>query len=559
MKNVPEEKDRTPLILTAHTRLGHGSLESVFSELWSQHFFWDTMRTDISKTLGSCLQCLRFNVPRMGYHPARHVTAATPWSFVELDLITMRPSARGHHYVLTIACAGSAFVVLAPLEHKGGLDVARAIYPIFSMLGPPATVQSDGGSEFTNAIIAKYFELAGVNLRFSAPYHPQSNGLVERAVGTVRNAILKLLEGKVDNWDLALPSVQFALNSRVSPRLKSAPFSLMFARASYPFLSQPLSEGSLLTNEEWEDRSILHNNQVLSIVYPAIFQRYVDAKIKGERKHRQPPTPILPNGTEVMVRNFEKNNKWDPKMAGPYRVISYDFKKNSYQLVDEAFNLYPHAVHIEDMRAIAPASHRDPSGQESYEVEYILDSKKIGGSYHYLVKWVGFPTHESTWEPFANLQNAYDSVRKYWVNKPTDNWGNMAHTLEDEVLDVGPDLDSDHIQLEHPNSNPIPNSMPIINPTQRQEEIVSPKSGALVEPAPRSQRELQEATVVRRRSKRAAAIPPQMREESLSRQRKDISPHPQTRQSSREAARSLAEIPYFTGRRARISSEVREK
>ena len=40
-----------------------------------------------------------------------------------------------------------------------------------------------------------------------------------------------------------------------------------------------------------------------------------------------------------------------------------------------------------------------------YEVEVILDVKKVGQGVRYLVKWLGYPMEENTWEPCQNLTN----------------------------------------------------------------------------------------------------------------------------------------------------------
>jgi len=54
-------------------------------------------------------------------------------------------------------------------------------------------------------------------------------------------------------------------------------------------------------------------------------------------------------------------------------------------------------------------------GEEEYEVEEVLDSRRRRGRLEYLVKWKGYDnTEESmTWEPVANLKNSKDLVIKY--------------------------------------------------------------------------------------------------------------------------------------------------
>ena len=42
-------------------------------------------------------------------------------------------------------------------------------------------------------------------------------------------------------------------------------------------------------------------------------------------------------------------------------------------------------------------------GEEVFEVEQILDSKKIGCQIHYLIKWHHYNHSDNTWEPASNL------------------------------------------------------------------------------------------------------------------------------------------------------------
>ena len=42
-------------------------------------------------------------------------------------------------------------------------------------------------------------------------------------------------------------------------------------------------------------------------------------------------------------------------------------------------------------------------GEEVFEVEHILDSKKVGHSVQYLIKWHHYDHMDNTWEPAANM------------------------------------------------------------------------------------------------------------------------------------------------------------
>ena len=50
---------------------------------------------------------------------------------------------------------------------------------------------------------------------------------------------------------------------------------------------------------------------------------------------------------------------------------------------------------------------------DEYEVEEIRDLQKIGRQWKYLVKWLGWPESQNTWEPKENLTNCKSQVREY--------------------------------------------------------------------------------------------------------------------------------------------------
>ena len=53
-----------------------------------------------------------------------------------------------------------------------------------------------------------------------------------------------------------------------------------------------------------------------------------------------------------------------------------------------------------------------------YEVEVILDVKKVGQGVKYLVKWLGYPVEENTWEPWWNLTNVALLLQDFFLQHP---------------------------------------------------------------------------------------------------------------------------------------------
>ena len=52
-------------------------------------------------------------------------------------------------------------------------------------------------------------------------------------------------------------------------------------------------------------------------------------------------------------------------------------------------------------------------GKEEWEVEKILNKRKVRGKDKFLVRWKEFMAEEDTWESRENLQNAGDLLREF--------------------------------------------------------------------------------------------------------------------------------------------------
>jgi hypothetical protein len=59
-----------------------------------------------------------------------------------------------------------------------------------------------------------------------------------------------------------------------------------------------------------------------------------------------------------------------------------------------------------------------PEGEEEYEVEKILNSRKVGRQLQYLIHWKGYGPEEDTWQPKADVANAPKLVRRFHQQHP---------------------------------------------------------------------------------------------------------------------------------------------
>jgi len=60
-------------------------------------------------------------------------------------------------------------------------------------------------------------------------------------------------------------------------------------------------------------------------------------------------------------------------------------------------------------------------GEEEWEVEKILNRRKVQGKDKYLVRWKGFTAEGDTWESQENLRNTRDLLREFEEEYRRDN------------------------------------------------------------------------------------------------------------------------------------------
>jgi transposase InsO family protein len=91
----------------------------------------------------------------------------------------------------------------------------------------------------------------GIKQLFASPYHPQTNGLVERTNKTLADTITKISRETNKNWDQCIAEALFAIRTTYQSTTKQTLFYLTYGReARIPIDSQYLD---LETSQDtWE-------------------------------------------------------------------------------------------------------------------------------------------------------------------------------------------------------------------------------------------------------------------------------------------------------------------
>ena len=101
---------------------------------------------------------------------------------------------------------------------------------MFCHFGLPEQLHSDMVAQFESRVVKEMCSMLNISKTHTTPYHPQSDGLVERANRTIQNMLTTATNTQAGNWESCLPKVCLAYNTSKHMSTGYTPFYLMFGR-----------------------------------------------------------------------------------------------------------------------------------------------------------------------------------------------------------------------------------------------------------------------------------------------------------------------------------------
>ena len=182
------------------------------------HYYWPGMSVDVNVFCKQCSTCAQSkDPPRKPKAPLGTIRAGAPFSVVAMDIMGPFPvTSLGHKYILVVGDYFSKWLELIPLSNMTAECVAsRLVEIVVSRFGVPHVLHTDQGANFESRLMASLCKSLGIHKTRTTPYHPQSDGLIERANKTIQIALRSYVERDQSSWDKWLPMVQLAYNCSV--------------------------------------------------------------------------------------------------------------------------------------------------------------------------------------------------------------------------------------------------------------------------------------------------------------------------------------------------------
>lgn len=172
------------------------------------------------------------------------------------------------NYILTAVDVFSRFIFVRALTNKTAKNVAIALKQLFGEHGYPEIIQCDNGPEFFGDV-QKLLCKNNVKIIRGRPYHPESQGKVERQNRIIRDKIRfdsLRSSSSGSNWVKRLPDVAEAINNQPKEVLVyQTPFQCYFGRGQN-ISADVIRKKAKIASERCQKRTVLAQNKKKTVV-----------------------------------------------------------------------------------------------------------------------------------------------------------------------------------------------------------------------------------------------------------------------------------------------------
>jgi hypothetical protein len=414
---------RENLFRLVHDESGHFGPDKCYDKLRSS-FYWPNMRKDLFNSyVPGCDACQRFKgATRNSKGPLHPLPVPEKrGDSVAMDFIGPLPLDDGFDAVLTITCRLNSDVRVIPTNMSLTAEQAAQLFfdHWYCENGLPLDIVTDRDKLWTSCFWDALARLTGVTLKMSTAFHPETDGSSERSNKTVNQTIRFYVKRTQKGWAQNLPRVRFQIMNSLNASTGMTMFELKTGRI--PRVLPPLVTDAMVSPVDnvaassFIDRMrIIEADAQDALLAAKVLQAHCANKTRSGKE-------VFAVGDLVMLttvhrrREYKKQGelrvaKFFPRFDGPYKVISAHSETDSYRLemppssrvhpvfyIDQLKKYVPNDPALFPGRELPDPPTMDVDGVSEHFIDRILDSKRVGRGWKFLVRWVGFGPDHDEW------------------------------------------------------------------------------------------------------------------------------------------------------------------
>ncbi|ANB12101.1 gag-pol fusion protein [Sugiyamaella lignohabitans] len=298
-------------------------------------FTWPNISEYVEKYVKSCLTCQKFRIRNHApYGLLKPLPIPDrPFQSISLDFVTTLPESgpRKSTQILVIVDRFSKYVQCYPCStNTNAIELATCMKDYFDRFGPPDTIISDRGTQFTSNFWRSFTASRDIKLQFSTAYHPQTDGQTERMNREVIRHIAKYINPQHNNWSELLSEATFAINTTYNESIKNSPYKVVFGFEPNIHFNFEAAEAYPTMEAKLAHQADLHNST------KDIIRHSQQQQAKYHNKHRVHKVFKLTDrvllSTDKLNHDRGPKRKFDRKWIGPF-TIAAKVNDNAYRLL----------------------------------------------------------------------------------------------------------------------------------------------------------------------------------------------------------------------------------
>lgn len=330
---------------------------------------------------------------------------------------------------------------------------------IFRLNGIPLTIVSDRDKNFISSFWQALFKLQGSVLCMSSSYYPQTDGQTE-VVNRILEQYLRCFVGdRPKKWVDWLHWAEYSYNTSVHTSTKLSPFQVVYGRLPPKLLPYvPRTTKVQVVEGYLQDRDLM-----LKALRTNLFEAQNRMKQFADR-HRRDLEFEVGDHVYVKLQPYRQSSvvtrasaKLSPRFFGPYKVLA-KVGKVAYRIELPPGSLIHDVFHVSLLRkSEGPVPEPTPPPvdepvqlQTIPQPELVLEERVVQkGKYRpkteNLVKWVGQPREDATWENKWRFSRTYPQfhLEDKVVSSGVDCYGSKPMLIMQAQEDESPKTSSE--------------------------------------------------------------------------------------------------------------------
>lgn len=290
------------LASATHECMGHIGREKL-SNILKRNVWHPRINKICEDICVTCPQCQRYKIAAQRVSPpVLKIEAKHPFDLVAVDIIQFPRTSQGNVACLVVVDHYSKWLNVVPIRNKTASTVTSVlqhrVFPVLPRI--PDRLLTDNGPEFSCALFDQMTDSLNIKHVLTTPYHPSSNGCVERMNRTVAELLRNMSESPT-SWDKEVGKAVMIYNNTRHASLGMSPAEFLLTK------SHTVIDAPIVPRAEFSYWKPGHSKFVPFSVGDLVRKK-------------------------VVFQDRSVVNKFKPRFDGPYEVVTVNDNGVSYRI-----------------------------------------------------------------------------------------------------------------------------------------------------------------------------------------------------------------------------------